>query len=227
MPNRIVHHSDALKWLAEAGVQENSSFITSMPDFTEFPSLSLEDWKTWFTSAARAVMNACPDNGVSIFYQRDSKKDGTWVDKAFLIQKAAEAAGHSQLWHKVICRVPPGNITFGKPAYSHLLCFSKAMRPDLTKSTADVLLMAGKTTWARGMGVKACEMACRFILENTETRTVVDPFCGQGAVLAVANKLGLDAVGVELSRKRAEKAQALEMSLEGAWSMPLLAKDHL
>ncbi|MGE3262005.1 MAG: SAM-dependent methyltransferase [Bacteriovoracia bacterium] len=219
-PNRIVHHGDALIWLKENGIQENASFITSMPDFTEFPSLSLAEWSAWFTGAAQAVLESCPENGVSIFYQRDSKKDGAWVNKAYLIQKAAEAAGHAQLWHKIICRVPPGNITFGKPAYSHLLCFSKGVRPDLTKSTADVVLMAGKTTWARGMGTKACEIACRFILENTDTRTVVDPFCGQGAVLAIANKLGLAAVGVELSRKRAEKAQALEMSLEGAWSLP-------
>jgi hypothetical protein len=220
MTKRIVHHADALVWLASASVQENASFITSMPDFTEFPALSLEQWSAWFTNAAAAVLSACPENGVAIFYQRDSKKAGIWIDKAYLIQKAAEAEGHGQLWHKIICRVPPGNITFGKPAYSHLLCFSKSLRPELTKSTADVLLMAGKTTWARGMGVKACEMACKFILENTETRTVVDPFCGQGAVLAIANKLGLDAIGVELSRKRAEKAQALEMSLEGVWSLP-------
>lgn len=61
------------------------------------------------------------------------------------------------------------------------------------------------------MGVEACLTACRFVLENTSTRTLVNPFCGHGTVLAVANHLGLDAVGVELSRKRAKKARALRM----------------
>jgi tRNA G10 N-methylase Trm11 len=38
---------------------------------------------------------------------------------------------------------------------------------------------------------------------------VVDPFCGVGTVLAVANAHGLDALGVEKHRKRAEQARAL------------------
>jgi hypothetical protein len=38
---------------------------------------------------------------------------------------------------------------------------------------------------------------------------VVDPFCGVGTVLAVANALGLDALGVEKNRKRAEQAREL------------------
>ena len=38
---------------------------------------------------------------------------------------------------------------------------------------------------------------------------IFDPFCGVGTVLAVANRLGLDAVGVEKNRKRAEDARAL------------------
>jgi tRNA G10 N-methylase Trm11 len=36
---------------------------------------------------------------------------------------------------------------------------------------------------------------------------VVDPFCGQGSALAAANAHGLDAIGVELSRRRAAAAR--------------------
>ena len=63
------------------------------------------------------------------------------------------------------------------------------------------------------MGVNACLLACRFIMENTKTRTVVDPFCGHGTVLSVANQLGLDAIGIELGRKRAERARVLNISI--------------
>jgi hypothetical protein len=69
------------------------------------------------------------------------------------------------------------------------------------------------------MGVQACRVACQFVLHNTPTRTIVDPFCGHGTVLAVANALGLEAVGVELSRKRAKKARALRVSLEDSGSL--------
>lgn len=208
---RVIHQADALDWLPKQGKLAGCSLVTSMPDFTEFPQLSLEEWKLWFTKAASLVLAACPPEGVVIFYQRDSKKDGAWVDKGYLCQKAAEAAGFAQLWHKVVCRAPAGNVTFGRPAYSHLLCFAPTLRLPLEVASADVIPSPGRVTWTRGMGGKACEVACRFILEQTATRTVVDPFCGHGTVLAVANQMGMDAIGVELSRRRAERARELEV----------------
>jgi tRNA G10 N-methylase Trm11 len=39
--------------------------------------------------------------------------------------------------------------------------------------------------------------------------TIVDPFCGMGSVLAVANAHGLAAIGVEKSRRRAARARKL------------------
>jgi hypothetical protein len=211
MPQRTIHHAEALAWLGEQGVIAGASFVTSLPDFSEFPKLSLDEWKVWFTDAAARVLLACPPDGVIIFYQRDQKQAGTWVDKGHLVQKAAERTGHAQLWHKIVCRARPGCATFGQPGFSHLLCFSQGVRAEVGLSTPDVLPLAGEQTWTRGMGLLACEVACRFILDQTQTRTVVDPFCGHGTVLAVANDLGLDAVGVELGRKRAERARELEV----------------
>ena len=208
---KTIHQADALVWLAEKGVIPGASLVASMPDYSEFPGKTISQWKEWFTQAAKTILQSCPDDGVVIFYQRDSKFEGEWIDKAFLCQKAAELTGHAQLWHKIICRAPPGNITFGRPAYSHVLCFSKTLRLPLESATADVILAAGKTTWPRGMGLQVCELVCRFILENTKSRLVVAPFCGHGAVLVVANKMGMDGIGIELSRKRAERAQALEI----------------
>ena len=48
---------------------------------------------------------------------------------------------------------------------------------------------------------------------TTPTRTVVDPFCGWGTVLAVANAVGLDAVGVDCSARMCRKARALHLDL--------------
>jgi len=206
---RTVHCEDALTWLTAQPVLTGCSAVASLPDASEFPTLSLAEWKAWFIRAAALVMSRVPDDGVALFYQTDVKEEGLWVDKGYLVSRAAEEAGFGLLWHKVVCRRAPGTVTFGRPAYSHMLCFSKGVRADMAKSTADVLPEAGEVTWTRGMGVEACLVACRFILEQTTTRTVVDPFCGHGTVLAVANALGLDAVGVELSRKRARKARNL------------------
>lgn len=211
--SRVIHHADALDWLSRQATFAGTSFVTSLPDFSEFPSFTLDEWKEWFVNAAALVLSRTPPEGVTIFYQRDGKKDGAWIDKGYLIQKAAERCGHAQLWHKIVCRARPGSATFGQPSFSHLLCFSQGVRTEVASSTPDVLPLAGEQTWTRGMGLHACETACRFILEQTSTRTVIDPFCGHGTVLAVANQMGMDAIGVEKSRRRAEKAEAL--AIEG------------
>lgn len=209
---RTVHTADALAWLGEPRDFAGCSFVTSLPDVSEFSGLGIEEWKTWFVQAASLVLSRCPDEGVVIFYQTDLKSEGVWIDKAYLCQKAAEPLGHSLLWHKIVCRVAPGKIAFGRPAYSHMICFSRGVKAEVAKSKADVLPQAGEVTWTRGMGVEACLLACRFILSETSTRTVVDPFCGHGTVLAIANELGLDAIGVELGAKRARKARHLQTS---------------
>jgi tRNA G10 N-methylase Trm11 len=61
--------------------------------------------------------------------------------------------------------------------------------------------------------VGACLDACRFVQAETTTRTVVDPFCGWGTVLAVANALGLDAVGVDIAPRMCGRARKLRIEL--------------
>lgn len=210
--SRIVHHGDALKWLKEQSSLLGCSIITSLPDISEFPKLNLAQWKDWFVDTAALVMSRCPDEGLTLFYQTDIRKEGAWIDKAFLCQKAAEQVGHVLIAHKIICRAPVGTETFGKPGYSHLLCFSKHARTDISASFADVLPDAGEVTWTRGMGINACRLGCEMVMNCTNTRIIVDPFCGHGTVLAVANELGLDAIGVEHKLKYFKKAKAFELS---------------
>ena len=63
------------------------------------------------------------------------------------------------------------------------------------------------------MGVNACLEACHAVLRDTPTRTVVDLFCGWGTVLAVANAVGLDAIGVDCSARMCKKARTLHLDL--------------
>lgn len=64
-----------------------------------------------------------------------------------------------------------------------------------------------------GMGFNATLLAMKFLVSGG-AKCVYDPFCGKGSVLAVANYLGLDAVGVEIAASRARKAEALQVSEE-------------
>jgi hypothetical protein len=65
------------------------------------------------------------------------------------------------------------------------------------------------------MGFEASLMASSFVLRQTSTRLLINPFCGEGSVLAAANYVGLDAIGIEKSRRRAEKAMKLKVSPDG------------
>ena len=206
---RVVHQQDALEWLRGQRLRD-CSLVASLPDCGEFPTLTLSQWASWFQEAAELVLRSCPEDGVTFFYQTDVKHEGRWIDKSYLCQKAAESAGHALLFHKIVCRCPPGCQTTGKPGYGHLLCFAAQLRADPSEASVDVIPERGESTWVRGMGRNVCELIARFVLKHTRTRTIVNPFCGEGLLLAVANSLGLDAVGIERSRKRALRAQKME-----------------
>lgn len=225
-PQRTVHQGDGLALLRAGPLPADHAIVTSLPDHSELPALGFAGWRQWFIDTAAACCRAVADEAVVIFYQTDVKHDGRWVDKGHLVSCGADLAGSHTLWHKIVCRVAPGTTTFGRPAYAHLLCVSRALRIPPGLSSPDVLPRLGAMSWSRAMGGAACEAAVRFLLAATGCRTVVDPFCGQGSILAAANAHGLDAIGVELSRRRARRARAAvhELApLDGGASAPTRA----
>jgi hypothetical protein len=209
-PTREVIQADAIAWLQTADLG-SGSIITSLPDASAFEAQGFGYWRAWFIEAVRLCLTKLSPQAVGIFYQTDIKRDGVWIDKGFLCQLGAEAAGAALLWHKVVCRAPAGQVTFNRPAYSHMLCFSQALRLEPGASTADVLPSTGLMTWAQAMGVDAASAAVRFVQSHTTSRTVIDPFCGHGTALAVANKYGLNAVGVDVSGKMCRRARRLTL----------------
>lgn len=208
-------HGDALGWLRDNAPLIGASVITSLPDSSELPALGPDGWRRWFVEAAAAVMSAVGDEGVAIFFQSDVRREGMWIDKGALVTRAAEHAGMRCLFHKIVCRKPPGTVTIGRASYSHLLGFARALRPSLRATTADVLPDPGFASGPKAMGTAACRDAVRFVLAQTPTRTIVDPFCGFGTVLAVANELGLDAIGVDLSARMCRRARGLQIPAQG------------
>ncbi len=212
---RRVECGDGPAFLARGPLPEDHALVTSLPDHSELPELGFDGWRRWFVETAALCCGAVAAPAVAVFYQTDVKHDGGWVDKAHLVLTGAERAGARLLWHKVVCRVPAGLTTYGRPAYAHLLCLSRGLRLSPAQSSPDVLPRLGEMTWARAMGREACDAVARFLLAHTACRTVVDPFCGVGTMLAVANAHGLGAVGVERSPRRAMRARRLTLPPPG------------
>jgi hypothetical protein len=216
MPTRHIYQADGIEWLRQADLGPEHAVVTSLPDVSELTALGFDGWRRWFIDVASLICQTVHPDAVAIFYQTDIKRDGRWIDKAHLIQCGADDAGAHCLWHKIVCRKQPGATTFGRPAYGHWLAVSRGLRLSPATSTADVLPELGEMTWSRAMPMTAAIATCVFLQQHTQCRVVVDPFCGRGTILAVANKYGFDAIGVELSKKRVKKARALVVDcLEG------------
>ncbi len=207
-----MHVGDGLAWLAQAALTPAHAVVTSLPDVSERRWPDLGAWRRWFVATAQAICSQVDPGAVAVFFQTDLRRDGRWIDKGALVAMGAEAAGAACLFHRVVCRAPAGTVTPGRPGYAHLLAFSRDLRP-VGRAPADagpdVLPALGAMPWVGAMGTAACEAVCRFLLACTPCRIVVDPFCGLGTMLAVANAYGLSAVGVELSARRAARARTL------------------
>ena len=210
-PERTVVQADAIAWLRTQTLPATAAIVTSLPDASEFGHRDAARWRPWFVDAAELVLRSTPPATAAIFYQTDVKRDGAWTDKAFLVQLAAERAGVPLLWHKVVCRAPAGQATFGRPGYAHLLCFAANVRDAVEHATADVLPELGAMPWARAMGVAAARFAVAWLRDRAGARCIVDPFCGVGTALAAANEAGLAAIGVERNPGRAERARTLQL----------------
>lgn len=203
---RSVFCADARAWLVENPAPQNASVVTSLPDVSEI-GRPFGFWREWFGAAARQLLEWIPEDGNAIFFQSDIRHEGAWIDKGHLVQRAADEVGIPMAWHKIVCRHPPGTTLPGRASYSHMMCFSRT--PTGKRPGPDVI-DNGAMLWNRGMGVNACRVALRYLAESTPTRVVVDPYCGRGTVLVVAEELGLEAIGVELNVKRARQARSLD-----------------
>ena len=205
-PRREIICADAIAWMQARGRIDGACAVTSLPDVSEVGQ-TLPVWREWFLGAVRLVVEAVPADSAALFFQSDIKRDGGWIDKGALVIRAAEDAGARVLFHKIVCRRPPGMLTQGRPGFTHLIAVSRAMKcPDILP-IPDVITDAGRSLWVRAMGVRAAAHAVRFARDQVGAKLIFDPFCGVGTIPAVANALGLDAIGVELAKKRCEHSR--------------------
>mmetsp|Transcript_36224 Transcript_36224/g.81570 ORF Transcript_36224/g.81570 Transcript_36224/m.81570 type:complete len:332 (-) Transcript_36224:104-1099(-) len=226
---RAVICMDSLKWMIQSendGLKDGlfvGSVLTSLPDVSElqFPKTSeeekIEKYKEWFIHTAAMILDRVPVGNFAIFYQSDVRKcnkDGyveEWVDKAALCYEASKRTKCKQLWHKYALTCSPETKSVGRPTVSHVICFSNSATYKRDSFPAPDVFYRGEMVWPRAIGLDACVLCVAFLRNAGNVSTVIDPFCGQGTTLAVANALGLNAVGVELSSKRCKIAASLSL----------------
>jgi DNA modification methylase len=90
-----------------------------------------------------------------------------------------------------------------------MLCYSKEGAIGIP--VTDVI-QRGDVTYANGFGIDAVKLVIQF-LKKHKIKSVVDPFVGSGTVVAVANAMGLNAVGVDIDKKQCAKAKVLQIDI--------------
>ena len=231
---RTIICCNALDWLQ--GIDDNSlpgSVFTSLPDISELPLLfrgtideKCEKYKAWFMDVAELIMNKLAVGEYAIFLQSDVRVQGLhgihtqWLDKSYLCSAAAEKANCTMMWHKLVSCSNMEKRSISRPTYSHLLCYGKSCSyPSGAFATPDIF-DRGDMVWVKGVGFDCCLMGIAFLKEVANTSCIIDPFCGHGTVLAMANTLGIDSIGVEISLRRCKKSMSLRLD-ERLDAMPL------
>lgn len=266
--SRTVLCLDSLAWLdtlPPEGFGEGSSVFTSLPDISElgelFQTYMVKEYKQWFTDTLVKVMGKLAAGAHLIVLQSDGRRmdsDGElveWIDKSHLAAAAADRAGLTMVWHKMVLTSSQtmSKRSTGRPSFSHLVCFVKNGCRGLCKQPAQThghsgtsssehrlsatqalampcgcppvshrpssfaipdIFPRGEMLWVRGIGLDCCYAGAAFLRDIGHAKRVIDPFAGVGTVLAMANALGMDALGVEISGKRCRKARNLVITDE-------------
>lgn len=202
---RKVICKDALKWLKEQ--KDLSTIVTSIPEMDEV-GLKEDAYTTFFRECVHDCIMATKPTGYCIFLQTDRKHHG-WIDKSYLITDEATKAGLKMIWHKIALRQEVGTSGLFRPTYSHMLCYSKKGKPG--KVFPDVI-QRGDVTYENAFGINAVREVLQYV-KNQGIKDIVDPFVGSGTTLAIANRLGLHATGVDIDPKQCKKAKILDITL--------------
>lgn len=142
----------------------------------------------------------------AVFYVTDRKADGGIYSKPAILFRAANEAGLRPLWHKIALRRGVGKVDLHRPTFSHMIAFSADGRGG--SATPDVI-DRGPMLYPNATGLSAASAAVKFAARPGVP--LVDPFCGQGTIPAVADALGFDAIGVDIDPAQCEKARALKL----------------
>lgn len=202
LPKTIIC-DDAFNWLK---TEKAASIFTSPPDAEEIGA-DLASWADWFGEAVRLCFEA--SKGPVAFYVTDRKHRGSLFSKPQIIFREADKAGIKTTWHKICLRRDVGKTDIHRPTFTHLIAFNG--KPGI--ATPDVI-KRGKTLYKNGTGLIAARVGVEWIMTH-KAKHLVDPFCGQGTIPAVAEALGLSSIGIDIDPDQC--AKALECSLVKRW----------
>jgi len=203
--NRTVIQAEALAWLNGQEPDSYLAIVTSLPDPEEV-GISIQKWKTWIAAVAESIDRVLDPRGIAVFYQTDRRVNGEILDKKSRISAAFYDLGYRTVLSKIALTQNPDTTNLFRPTYTNLFAVSK--KATSGQATPDVF-GAGKKVYPNATGLKAATVALEYVRSQVGDVVILDPFCGQGSILKIANDLGLDSIGIDIDESQVLKARKL------------------
>lgn len=190
-PGREVLVENGLAWLATT--QERGAIVTALA-----VGEPVEKWEDWL---GQVVVCGCNVGRPAIFYLEDWRTRGYVISSAErALHVARHVAGVPLVWHGIARK---------KAGFAHLLAFGIGLPPEPPRVLED-----GNAIEEDGPGLVAVRAMVE--LAKRHASLVIDPFCGAGTILAVAEALGLRSIGVEVNQDLAARARTLKLESKRA-----------
>jgi hypothetical protein len=144
--------------------------------------------------AATECFLSASENCPVVFVQTDRRKGGRQFSKSNLLQNIATDNGWFLVWHKIELSQEIGKANLYRPTFRHMVCFGRG-KVTAGQATPDVIPVSRKL-YPMAFGFEAARVTVEFCMRYS--KRTLDPFCGHGTVLHVAESLGADSVGVDI-----------------------------
>lgn len=205
LTNRIVICNDALETLDSFDL-EPANIFTGMPDNTEM-KLDYKQYGEYRKKILKNIFELGKDN-ILVFTQTDKKATsmGIWYDKISSIYEAANEFKVKLIFHKI--GLYHNEDTF--PDYQHYICFSNIINTNTNINNS--VMLAGDKLYKNGTPFNIIMNALMlFKNNNSNNNNVLDPFCGRGTNLALANLIGMNAIGIDIDPVQCEYSRNLNI----------------
>jgi DNA modification methylase len=196
--------ADSLVWLKKQKSIHN--VITGICDLDE-TNMDMTQYLVFFKQIAHLIFSKLSKNGYAIFTQTDRKYNKEWIDKSAILTECAHKCGLKLIWHKIILNRKVGAIDLYRPTYSHMLCYS--YNGTTGAAFADVIEISERL-YKNATPIKAAKLALEFVKKyNKESTDILDPFVGHGTIVALAESMNMNSIGIDIDPEQAKKAEKL------------------
>lgn len=194
-------------------------YIVGIPDSAEIePRPSLVEYLQLINDFCQTIFDASDKNSIFFFLQTDkyNREPPIWIDKMFYITSVAARNGFYPFSKKIIINDFKSNDS-SRSVYTNLYGFMKIDKTVYKKNREfmkDELLYNGSKTWINGFAINAVDLCVRFIKKNSKSRDyyIVDPFIGQGSLLAVCDLHKIRSIGIDIEEEKVEVARELTIT---------------